>query len=58
MDRHVCDFYSELFEKQHHQQIYTNSKALAKLIDAIQKQRTVLSANSEHHLSLEYLMAE
>jgi len=31
---------------------------MVKLTDAIQKQRTILSANTEHHLNLEYLLGE
>jgi molecular chaperone DnaK (HSP70) len=31
---------------------------MVKLMDAVQRQRTVLSANNEHHLSLEYILNE
>jgi molecular chaperone DnaK (HSP70) len=33
-------------------------KAFVKLLDAVQRQRTVLSANNEYHLNLEYLLNE
>ena len=46
MDHHLTDFYADIFEKQSQQNILKNPKALVKLTDAIQKQRTVLSANS------------
>ena len=58
MDHHLTDFYVQLFEKKHQSNIYKSPKALVKLTEAIQKQRAVLSANSEHHLTLEYLLNE
>jgi len=38
--------------------IVTNSKALVKLKEMIEKQRKVLSANSEHHMNIEYIVNE
>lgn len=58
MDHSISEFYNELFNSKFHQVIFKNPKAYVKLVDAVQKQRTVLSANTEYHLNLEYLLAE
>lgn len=52
MDRNVTEFYNEMFLKKFNNVIVNNSKAYPKLLDAVQRQRTVLSANNEHHLNL------
>ena len=58
MDQVLLQFYNDRFEKKHKQRPLEHPKALPKLLEAVQKQRTVLSANSDHHLILEYLLAE
>ena len=58
MDQNIVQFYNEFFAKQYSQVILNNPKAYVKLTDAVQKQRTVLSANSEYHMNLEYLLGE
>lgn len=58
MDQQLGQFYNQLFAKQTQQVIFNHPKAMVKLTDAIQKQRTILSANTEHHLNLEYLLGE
>lgn len=57
MDNCLIEFYDELFYKQTGEhKIITNSKALIKLKDMIEKERKVLSANTEHHLNIEYIV--
>lgn len=57
MDNYLTEFYDDLFYKQTGKhKLVTNSKALIKLKDMIEKQRKVLSANTEHHLNIEYLV--
>lgn len=56
MDRFLIEFYDELFNRNHKQSIINHAKAFIKLSDAVQRQRTVLSANNDHHLNLEYLL--
>lgn len=58
MDQLLCEHYNQVFLKAHKHSILNNGKALVKLTDAVQRQRTVLSANSDHHLNLEYLLNE
>lgn len=57
MNQVLLQFYNRHFEKKHKQRL-EHPNALPKLLEAVQKQRTVLSANSDHHLILEYLLAE
>ena len=56
MDRNMSQFYSEHFFNAHNKSIIDNPKAYIKLLDAVQRQRTVLSANNQYHLNLEYLL--
>ena len=46
MDSFVADFYASIFKDKYQLDIGSNSKAYVKLVDAIQKERTVLSANT------------
>lgn len=46
MDHFISEFYDELFEKKHGSSIIKHPKAYVKLLDAVQRQRTVLSANN------------
>ena len=57
MDAAVVQRYCEIF-KQRTGEESINQKGLLKLIDAVQRQRTVLSANSYYRMVLEYLMGE
>jgi molecular chaperone DnaK (HSP70) len=52
MDRQLSEFYNENFLAKHQLSIIDNPKSYIKLLDAIQRQRTVLSANNDHHLNL------
>ena len=59
MDNYLTQFYGDYFNnKFKDQRIVTNAKALVKLRDMIEKQRKVLSANSEHHMNIEYIANE
>lgn len=52
MDEALLEFYNSSFEKKYQQRPIDHFRALPKLLEAVQKQRTVLSANSEYHLVL------
>ena len=54
----MAEFYNDMFGSEFNQVIFKHPKALAKLLEAVQKQRKVLSANNEDHLNLEYLLAD
>jgi molecular chaperone DnaK (HSP70) len=58
MDERVCEFYSEHFSKAHKWSLLEHGKPFVKLLDAVQRERTVLSANNEYHLNLEYILNE
>lgn len=54
----VYNLYVQEFQKKTGLNINENKKAVLRLLDAIEKQRKVLSANSEAPCSVEYLMEE
>ena len=51
-------FYCDMFEKDSGLSPLDSKKATLKLLDAIQKQRTILSSNAEASVNLEYLMED
>lgn len=59
MDYLLLQFYRELFSKQTNGlDVLQHKKAFIKLLEAVEKQRKVLSANSENALHMEYLIEE
>lgn len=58
MDHLMAEFYDGVFKgiRKDQTSIFTISKSLIKLLDSIEKQRTVLSANSDHHFNIESLI--
>lgn len=59
IDYILLEFYRSVFEKSSGGlDIFESRKAIVKLSENIEKQRKILSANSEHSMNLEYLMEE
>ena len=58
IDQTLTEFYCEQFKEQHGVSPAGNPKAQLKIRDAVEKQRKVLSANTEHQLNLEYLLQD
>lgn len=59
IDYLLLEFYRGIFEKSSGGlDIFESRKAVVKLMENIEKQRKILSANSEHNMNLEYLMEE
>jgi len=60
MDHLLAEFYDGVFKntRQQDTSIFSLSKSYIKLIDNIEKQRTVLSANIDHHLNVESLIED
>lgn len=59
IDYILLEFYRKIFEKSSGGlDIFESKKAVVKLVENIEKERKILSANSEHSLNLEYLMEE
>lgn len=59
IDYHLYEFYRGVFEKSSGGcDLAENRKAVLKLMESIEKQRKILSGNSEHDLNIEYLMEE
>jgi molecular chaperone DnaK (HSP70) len=58
MDHLLAEFYDAVFKQNRHQEvsIFSLSKSYIKLLDNIEKQRTVLSANLDHQLNVESLI--
>eukprot|EP00331_Platyophrya_macrostoma_P004412 CAMPEP_0176425616 /NCGR_PEP_ID=MMETSP0127-20121128/11484_1 /TAXON_ID=938130 /ORGANISM="Platyophrya macrostoma, Strain WH" /LENGTH=788 /DNA_ID=CAMNT_0017806789 /DNA_START=42 /DNA_END=2408 /DNA_ORIENTATION=+ len=54
----VMDFYANMFNQANGLNPIKSEKARLRLFDAIEKQRKVLSANSEASVNLEYLMED
>jgi heat shock protein 4 len=55
LDWTVFEFFAKMFKQDHDINILTNAKARLRLLDAIEKQRKVLSANIEASVNVEYL---
>lgn len=59
IDYILLQFYKNVFEKSSGGlDVFESRKAVVKLMENIEKQRKILSANSEHTMNLEYLMEE
>lgn len=59
IDYILLEFYKGIFEKSSGGlDVFESRKAVVKLMENIEKQRKILSANSEHTMNLEYLMEE
>jgi heat shock protein 4 len=59
IDYHLYEFYRGVFEKSSGgSDLSENRKAIVKLMEQIERQRKILSGNSEHDLNIEYLMDE
>mgnify|MGYP000979591878 FL=1 len=59
IDYHLYEFYRNLFERTSGGcDLSENRKAIVKLMEQIERQRKILSGNSEHDLNIEYLMEE
>lgn len=56
MDWILFEFYSDMFAKKYGADPRINDKARFRLLEAIEKQRKMLSANEEASISVEYLM--
>lgn len=56
MDWALLEFYSEMFNKKYGGDPRKNDKARFRLLEAIEKQRKMLSANDEASINVEYLM--
>ena len=54
----LLDFYANIFKKENGMNPLQNDKARLRLLEAIEKQRKVLSANSEASVNLEYLLED
>ena len=54
----VMEFLAKKFNEQHGLSFMKNDKAKLRLLDAIEKQRKVLSANSDANISVEYLVED
>jgi heat shock protein 4 len=55
MDWKMMEYYAKLFKDQNDINIMTNAKARLRMLDAIDKQRRVLSANSETSINVDCL---
>ena len=55
LDANMADFYCKLFEQRNNIDLRENPKSMYRLHDAIEKQRKVLSANSDSTLNIECL---
>ena len=58
LDYLMYEFYRGLFEQKTQLDLSENRKAVVKLMEYIERQRKILSGNSEFELSCEYLMEE
>jgi len=58
LDWVVLDFYANMFNSANGINPIKSDKARLRLLDAIEKQRKILSANSEASVNLEYLMED
>lgn len=59
IDWNVFEHYCQMFEQESGGlQVQTNKKAKLRLLEAIEKQRKVLSANAEGWVNIEYLMED
>ena len=58
LDWALMEYYSDIFNKQNGMNPRKNDKARLRLLDAIEKQRKVLSANIEANINIEYLMED
>jgi molecular chaperone DnaK (HSP70) len=58
MDWAVLEYYSDMFNKANGLNPKKSDKARLRLLESIEKQRKVLSANSEGGLNIEYLMED
>lgn len=58
MDWAVFQHYSKRFEQQHGLSVSESKKGQLRLLDAIEKQRKILSANSEADCNCEYLVED
>lgn len=58
LDWIVLDFYANMFNSANGINPIKSEKARLRLLDAIEKQRKILSANSEASINLEYLMED
>lgn len=52
----LLEFYRQHMLRTEGVDLYQNQKAVVKLMENIEKQRKVLSANSDHSLNMEYLV--
>lgn len=57
-DWSLLEFLAKKFNEQHGLSFMKNDKAKLRLLDAIEKQRKILSANSEANISVEYLVED
>ncbi|KAM3138385.1 hypothetical protein pb186bvf_009471 [Paramecium bursaria] len=57
-DWFVYEKYADQFQEQSQLNVRTNNKAKLRLLEAIEKQRKVLSANQEAPINLEYLVED
>ena len=58
IDTEIFEFYRSMFLKNTGSDLGDSKKASIKLMDAIEKQRKILSGIKEHEMNLEYLMDE
>jgi heat shock protein 4 len=58
MDWTVLEYYSDMFNKQNGLNPKKSDKARLRLLESIEKQRKVLSANQEAGINIEYLMED
>ena len=58
IDANMTEYYCKLFEQKNGIDLHENPKSLYRLIEAIQKQRTVLSGNSEASVNIECLFED
>ena len=57
IDYLLLEFYRQyLLKTAHGADLFENKKAMIKVMENIEKQRKILSANSEHSLNMEYLL--
>lgn len=57
-DWSLLEFLAKKFNEQHGLSFMKNDKAKLRLLDAIEKQRKILSANSEANINVEYLVED
>lgn len=53
MDRKMREFYVQMFEKQHRVDLHESPKSMFRLLEAIEKQRKILTSNPEAALSID-----